>query len=131
MAQLDSEEKWWETYGLTCLDLSMNSLRSIPEALEELSSLVTLRIGHNKLSRLPSSVVHLFELKQLDTPKYVRALNSRFGSGLSYDSGGCLCLCMVSLEMNQQSPASASRRPVHACNPGDPGRVFEPAASVA
>jgi Leucine-rich repeat (LRR) protein len=52
--------------SLTVLDLSYNQLSELPAALGNLRTLLTLRLSHNQLSELPTQLGNLFELRSLD-----------------------------------------------------------------
>lgn len=49
----------------------MNQLSTLPPAVDTLSSLTALKLGHNRLSELPSPIVTLLELKSLQVETYV------------------------------------------------------------
>ena len=44
----------------------MNSITSIPDEIDTLSSLVSLKVAHNQLPALPHGICGLAELKLLD-----------------------------------------------------------------
>ena len=52
--------------GASSIDLSLNTIGSIPREIENLTSLESLDISGNKLTRIPSNIGNLSSLKSLD-----------------------------------------------------------------
>lgn len=64
---LEKDEKFWEVHELQRLDLSHNAIEELPDGLdpEGLPALHTLRVAHNRLSRLPPGLFRLATLSSL------------------------------------------------------------------
>jgi Leucine-rich repeat (LRR) protein len=56
----------WDYDELILLDLSHNSLKSVPEEIHRLSNLKSLRLSYNKLTSLPDSLTQMANLKELE-----------------------------------------------------------------
>lgn len=64
--ELDEDEKSWECAVLTKLDLSYNEIVELPSQIETLMYLVSFKMRHNHLRRLPVSLWSLKTLTTLD-----------------------------------------------------------------
>lgn len=60
------DEKWWESFPLTKLDLSNNEISIIPNNILNLKDLILFRMINNKIKELPNELFELKNLKSLD-----------------------------------------------------------------
>jgi len=65
-AQRDGDDKWWESEPLRRLDISNNSISSIPDDAREWLDLALLRVTRNAIREVSSAVFALPHLKLLD-----------------------------------------------------------------
>ena len=65
--QLEPDEKYWECEPVTKIDMSFNSIKSIPPGIELMKAeLVTLIIRSNEINELPMEIFELQKLRILD-----------------------------------------------------------------
>lgn len=63
---LNSSDNFWEMYPLTKLDLSYNSISSIPREIFQLPDLVSLKLRDNMITAIPEELAACKELSILD-----------------------------------------------------------------
>ena len=65
--QLEPDEKYWECEPVTKIDMSFNSIQSIPPGIELMKAeLLTLIIRSNEIKELPIELFELSKLRVLD-----------------------------------------------------------------